>query len=153
MPHNFFALGLIQLLFPDAKIIHCRRQPLDTCISIYLANFQVGHEYSGNLYNIGAHYHQYLRLMEHWRACLSIELFELDYELLVQNPETIIRKMLEYCGLTWNENCLHPHKSSRQVKTASFDQVRQPIYTKSVNRYKNYEEYLDSLKSGLQRGY
>ena len=153
MPHNFFALGLIQLLFPKAKIIHCRRQPLDTCISIYLANFQVGHEYSGNLYNIGAHYHQYLRLMEHWRTYLSIKILELDYELLVHKPETLIRETLDYCGLTWNENCLHPHKLNRKVKTASFDQVRQPIHTESVNRYKNYEKYLDNLKSGLQRGH
>ena len=153
MPHNFFALGLIQLLFPNAKIIHCRRQPLDTCISIYLANFEVGHEYSGNLFNIGAHYHQYLRLMEHWRACLSIELLELDYELLVSNPEMSIRGMLEYCGLTWNENCLHPDKLNRKVKTASFDQVRQPIHTESVNRWRHYEKYLDSLKKGLERGY
>ena len=153
MPHNFFALGLIQLLFPGAKIIHCRRQPMDTCISIYLANFQVGHEYSGNLFNIGAHYHQYLCLMEHWRSNLPVELLELDYESLVHNPETLIREMLDYCGLSWNENCLHPQKLSRNVITASFDQVRQPINTKSVNRYKNYEKYLDSLKNGLQRGY
>ena len=153
MPHNFFVLGLIQLLFPKAKVIHCRRQPLDTCLSIYFANFHLGHEYSGNLFNTGAHYFQYLRLMEHWRSYLSIELLEMDYELLVNDPELQVRKLLEYCGLSWDENCLHFNKLDRKVKTASFDQVRQPIYTKSIDRWKNYEKYLDNLKSGLERGY
>ena len=153
MPHNFFALGLIQLLFPKTKIIHCRRQPLDTCISIYFQNFTVGHEYSGNLFNIGAHYSQYLRLMAYWRDFLSTGFLEIDYELLVTQPESSIRTLIEYCGLEWEENCLYFNKLKRDVKTASFDQVRQPIYTKSIDRWKHYDKYLDNLKSGLERGY
>jgi len=153
MPHNFFALGLIELLFPNAKIIHCRRQPLDTCISIYFANFHVGHEYSGNLFDLGAHYFQYLRLMEHWRHYLSTGLYEIDYEALVNDPEPSIRALLDYCGLAWDENCLNFNRLKRHVKTASFDQVKQPIHTRSIDRWKHYEKYLDNLKSGLERGY
>ena len=153
MPHNFYALGLIQILLPRAKIIHCRRQPLDTCISIYLQNFQQGHRYSENLFNLGAHYFQYQQLMQHWRENLSIDMLELDYEDMVKEPEKMIAKLLTHCDLEWDENCLHFNKQKRKVETASFDQVRQPIYTRSVNRWKNYEKYLDDLKSGLERGF
>jgi hypothetical protein len=152
MPHNFYALGLIRLLFPDARIIHCRRQALDTCLSIYFQNFQVGHEYANNLFNLGTHYHQYLRLMQHWREVLPGRMMEIDYENLVKSPESVINEILEYSNLPWHDKCLQPHTSERKVHTASFDQVRQPIHSRSVERWRAYEQYLDELKQGLERG-
>jgi hypothetical protein len=151
MPHNFYYIGLIKLLFPNAKIIHCQRNPLDTCISIYFQNFMEGHGYSHNLFNLGTHYHQYQRIMKHWQSSLSVDILNIQYEDIVQHPKENIRKMLEYCNLDWNENCLNFNKVKRYVITASFDQVRQPIHTRSVNRWKHYEPYLDELKEGLKR--
>ncbi|MFC1772573.1 sulfotransferase [Pseudomonadota bacterium] len=153
MPHNFYALGFIQLLFPKAQIIHCKRDPMDTCLSIYFQNFFDGHEYARNLYHIGTHYHQYQRLMEHWRHYLSIPVLDVQYEDLVRDPEPAVRRMLEHCGLEWHEGCLQFHKVKRSVSTASFDQVRQPMYTRSVGRWRHYEDYLGDLKSGLESGF
>ncbi len=153
MPHNFYALGLIQLLFPNAKIIHCSREPFDTCISVLFQNFKEGHEYSNSLFHLGTHYSQYLRLMEHWRSVLSINMCEIQYEDLVQDPKPVISKMLEYCNLKWDDNCMNFNKIKRYVKTASFDQVRQPLHTRSVNRWKNYDKYLNDLKDGFKRGF
>jgi tetratricopeptide (TPR) repeat protein len=153
MPHNYFELGLIQMLFPNAQIIHCNRNPMDTCLSIYFQNFLDEHDYSRNLYNIGSHYHQYLKLMQHWRSHLSIPFLDVQYEELVSDPEHVVKQMLNHCNLEWHADCLKFHKSKRQVHTASFDQVRQPIYTRSVERWKHYEKHLDELKAGLKRGF
>lgn len=153
MPHNFYALGFIQMLLPNAKIIHCRRHPLDTCLSIYFQNFLTGHEYANDLFNLGAHYHQYQRLMQHWRIHLSIKVFDLDYEVLVSKPEETISKLLEFCDLEWNEKCVKFNGSDKVISTASFDQVRQPLHKNSVSRWEKYESHLDDLKKGLERGY
>ncbi len=153
MPHNFYLLGLIQLLFPKAHIIHCRRDPLDTCLSIYFQNFQASHAYAQDLFKLGTHYQQYQRLMKHWRQTLSLPVFDLHYEELVSKPESTIQQMLEFCGLEWDNNCLQFHKLDRDTDTASYDQVRQPLYTRSVERWRHYESYLDELKKGLERGY
>ena len=152
MPHNFYYLGLIKLLFPKSKIIHCLRNPLDTCISIYFQNFKDGHEYSRNLFNLGTHYHQYQSIMAHWKS-LMFDMHEIKYEELVHKPKDLIENMLEYCDLEWDDNCLNFHKVKRYVLTASFDQVREPLYTRSVNRWKHYEPYLDELNEGLKRGF
>jgi tetratricopeptide (TPR) repeat protein len=152
MPHNFFELGLIQMLFPQAHIIHCNRDPMDTCLSIYFQNFLDGHDYSRNLYHIGAHYHQYLKLMAHWRSHLSMPFLDVQYEELVSNPEAIVRQMLNHCDLEWYDGCLDFHKVKRMVHTASFDQVRQPMYKKSVQRWRHYEKHLHLLEEGLERG-
>ena len=153
MPHNFFELGLIQMLFPESQIIHCNRDPMDTCLSIYFQNFLEGHDYSRNLYHIGTHYHQYLKLMAHWRHTLSMPFLDIQYEELVRDPEPVVRLMLKHCNLEWFDGCMKFHKVKRLVNTASYDQVRQPMYTRSVNRWKNYDKYLDKLKAGLERGY
>jgi len=151
MPHNFYMLGLIQLLFPDAKIIHCKRDPMDTCLSIYFQDFSEVHKYARDLFNTGTHYFQYLRLMDHWKQVLSIPILDVQYEDLVSNQESETRRIIEFCRLDWEESCLQFHKVKRTIDTASFDQVRQPLYTKSVKRWKHYEKYLDELKKGLQR--
>lgn len=152
MPHNFYAVGLIRLLFPKAKIIHCTRNPLDTCISIYFQKFQEGHHYSDNLFHLGTHYHQYQQLMNHWKT-LSFDMHEIKYEELVSNPKEVISGLLDYCNLDWNENCMKFNEIERYVLTASFDQVRQPLHTNSVNRWQHYDQYLSDLKVGINRGY
>ncbi len=153
MPHNFYMVGLIQLLFPEARVIHCKRDPMDTCLSIYFQNFNEEHKFAKDLFNIGTHYHQYQRLMEYWKQVISIPMLEVNYEELVSDQEVVTRRMLEFCELDWDENCLQFHKLKRKVNTASYDQVRQPMYTKSVARWRHYEPFLDELKAGLQRAY
>lgn len=153
MPHNFYALGLIRIMFPKAKIIHCQRHAMDTCISIYFQNFLVGHDYAANLFNLGTHHYQYQRLMQHWRECLPGGMIEINYEDLVQSPDETIRNIMDYCELPWDDACLNFHRSSRQVSTASFDQVRQPLHSRSVQRWMHYDQYLDELKDGLDRGH
>lgn len=153
MPHNFYLLGYIQLLFPNARIIHCRRNPLDTCLSIYFQNFQEQHKYAKNLFDIGTHYYHYNKLMKHWNNTLSIPILEVNYEDTVLNQEEVTRKILDFCGLEWDEKCLEFYNIKRTVDTASFEQVRQKVYTKSINRWKNYEKYIDDLKEGLNREY
>lgn len=153
MPHNFYHLGTIQLLFPNAHIIHISRTPLDNCLSIYFQSFSHGHVYANNLYNIGTHYRQYQRLMSHWKQVINIPLLEINYEDLVNNQETISRKILAFCNLDWDENCLQFHKINRHILTSSYNQVRQPLYNKAIGRWKYYEQYIGKLKEGLQNDY
>jgi len=152
MPLNFMHLGLIAILFPNAKIIHCRRNELDTCLSIYFQLFTFYHPYSYNLDEIGAYYYQYKRLMNHWREVLPGKFYEVDYEELLNDQEKESQRLIEYIGLPWDKQCLSFHKTKRPVMTASNWQVRQPIYTSSLNRWKNYESYLESLKEKLKTG-
>jgi len=151
MPHNFYLVGMIQMLFPNAKIIHCMRDPMDTCLSIYFQDFSAIHKYAKNLFNIGTHYYQYQRLMNHWKQVLSIPILDVHYEELVSDQEVVTRRILEFCGLEWEDCCLQFHNVKRTIDTASVDQVRQPLYTKSVKRWKHYEKHLDELKKGLKR--
>ena len=151
MPHNFLHLGLIFLMFPDASIIHCIRNPLDTCLSIFFQNFSGKHSYACDLTNVGTYYKQYQKLMSHWREELHIPMLEVNYEDMVSEHEKISRKIIKYVGLEWDKACLHFHETKRLVNTASNQQVRKPIYTKSVKRWKNYERYIcpliDTLRS------
>ena len=152
MPQNFLFLGLIALLFPGAKIIHSLRDPLDTCLSCYFQNFRFLHGgmgFSKDLATLGSYYKQYQRLMAHWRATLDIAMLEVQYEDLVADQETITHQILEFCGLQWDEQCLKFYDTGRAVTTASYNQVRQPMYRKSVQRWKHYEQYLEPLKQAL----
>jgi tetratricopeptide (TPR) repeat protein len=149
MPQNFLNLGIIALLFPEARVIHCIRDPLDTCLSCYFQMFPSTHAYANNLADLGAYYRQYQRLMEHWRAVLELPIFDACYEDLVADPAKWGRQMVEFCGLTWDERCLEFHKSERAVATASFQQVRQPIYSSSLRRWQHYEDHLEPLKAAL----
>jgi len=149
LPGNFMHLGLIRLLFPEAPVIHCRRDPLDTCLSNFFQQFQEGLAYSFDLLDTGHYYLQYRRLMEHWRAVLPGGFLDSDYEALVADPEGRSRALVTHCGLEWNETCLAPHELKREVKTASNWQVRQPIYQSSARRWKRYEKYLGDLKAML----
>lgn len=147
-PHNFLHIPFITLLFPNARIIHCRRHPLDTCLSCYFRLFSGGNEYSYNLEHIARHYADYLALMEHWRK-LGIPMLEICYESLVNDQEYWSRKIIEYCGLDWDRKCLEFHKTGREIPSASFDQVNQPMYRGSLYRWKNYATRLDQLRNIL----
>jgi tetratricopeptide (TPR) repeat protein len=148
MPHNFLALGLIDL-FPEARIIHCRRDPMDNCLSIYFQHFNAEHAYANSLEQLGIYYRQYERVMAHWRKVVRVPILDVDYERTVADPEQAARRLLEFCELEWDERCLRFYESGRVVSTPSYDQVRQPIYKKSVARWKRYEKYLEPLKRSL----
>ncbi len=150
MPENFFHLGFIATLFPGARIIHCRRAPLDVCLSAYFQQFDRGHAWAYELANIAEFYRGYARLMAHWRTVLPIPIHEVDYERLVAEPATVGRALIEHCGLAWDERCLAPDEDGPSVLSASNWQVRQPIYTGSVARWRHYEAYLVELKAGLE---
>jgi tetratricopeptide (TPR) repeat protein len=150
-PLNFNYLGLIALLFPNARIIHCIRNPLDTALSIYFQRFSSSHDYSSDFCNIGHFYREYLRLMEHWRKVLPLEMIEIGYEDTIADTEKMIRDPLKWLGLEWDARCLAPHTNPRAVETCSQWQVRQPIYNQSVGRWKHYEKHLGILKEALQR--
>ena len=149
MPHNFMQLGLISLLFPKAPIIHCKRDAMDNCLSIFFQNFHGEHAYAYDLANIGHHYKQYERLMAHWHEVLPGRILDINYEDTIADPEYWSRKLIEHVGLKWDDACLAPHKLERTVKTASHWQVRQPIYKTSVQRWKHYEKHLGPLKASL----
>lgn len=150
MPHNFVQLGLIALLFPNAPIIHCKRNAMDNCLSIFFQNFAGEHSYAYDLTHLGHHYREYERLMLHWQQVLPGRILDINYEDTIADPEYWSRKLIEYVGLEWDDACLAPHKLERSVKTASQWQVRQPIYKTSVERWKNYEKHLAPLKKALR---
>lgn len=149
MPHNFVQLGLIALLFPNARIIHCKRDAMDNCLSIFFQNFGGEHPYAYDLRNLGHHHRQYERLMAHWHNVLPGRILDINYEDTIADPEIWSRKLIEHVGLKWDDACLAPHKLERTVKTASHWQVRQPIYKTSVARWKHYEQYLGPLQESL----
>jgi len=151
MPGNFMHLGLIELLFPNASVIHCVRNPLDNCLSCYFTDFSGYHPYSYNQSNLGYYYCQYLRLMGHWEHVISLSRYTVQYEVLVNNQQQISRELVEFCGLDWDERCLAFHKNKRLVKTASYDQVRKPIYKSSIRRSDNYREKLHDLIEELKK--
>ena len=150
MPHNFLYVGLIALLFPNVKIIHTKRDPIDTCLSKFFQNFGDNHPYAFNLENLGFNYKQYQRLMQHWHAVLPGRILDISYEDTIADPEFRSRKLIAHVGLEWDDACLSPHKLERSVKTALHWQVRQPIYKTSVQRWKNYEEFLGPLIQALK---
>lgn len=149
MPGNFLYLGFIRQAFPGARIIHCRRNPLDTCLSGYFQNFGGAQTYMNDLGDLGFVYRCYDRMMAHWRDVLDLPLLEVQYEALVGEPERVIRELVAFCGLDWDARCLAFHDSERYVNTASYDQVRQPMYSRSVNRWKNYDRHLQPLRDAL----
>ncbi len=151
MPNNFLSVGLIALVFPNARIIHARRNPLDTCVSCFSLNFESpGLAWTYDLTELGRYYLHYARLMEYWRAALPPgRMLDVQYEETVEDLEAQARRILAYCGLEWDPRCLEFYKTKRPVKTASVTQVRKPIYRSSVNRADKYGELLAPLKQAL----
>jgi len=149
MPQNFLYVGMIRLLLPNARVIHCQREPMDTCFSIFKHGFLNLHSYAYDQQELGSYYWLYQQLMAHWRDVLPGFMYELNYEALVANQELETHRLLEYCGLSWDDACLSFHKTERVVRTASTTQVRRPIYTDSVKRWKRFEEGLAPLREAL----
>ena len=146
MPYNFLHIGMIALLFPRARIIHCVRDPIDTTLSCYMQDFLEGNAFSNKLEDCGWFFNQYRQMMAHWKQVLpSFPIIDLSYETLVDNPEDTVRTLLTFCGLDWNSECLQFHKAKRVVNTASYQQVREPLYKRSVARWKRYAPFIQSL--------
>jgi len=149
LPHNFEMLGFIALLFPKARIIHCRRNPADTCWSCFQNRLNAAHAYSKDLETLGLYYREYARLTEHWRKVLPAPFYESRYEELTADPEASVRRLLDFLGLPWDPACLEFHKAETTVMTISHRQVRQPVYRTSVERWRRYEKELTPLISAL----
>ncbi|WP_050423740.1 tetratricopeptide repeat-containing sulfotransferase family protein [Bradyrhizobium tropiciagri] len=148
LPQNFHNIGLLYATFPRARVIHCRRDPIDTCLSVYFNNFANGMDFSFDRQWIVDYYRQYARLTEHWRNVLPPGfLLEISYEDVVAAPEPFIRRIIEFCGLQWDDACLRPEQNQRVIKTASVWQARQPIYRTSVSRWQRYEPWLGVFNS------
>ncbi|HUR89858.1 MAG TPA: sulfotransferase [Ramlibacter sp.] len=145
MPGNFNFVGLIHAILPKARIIHSRRHPVETCLSCYRILFAEGHQWTYNLSELGRYYRRYWDLMQHWREQFPDAMYEARYEDNVADVEGSARRLIDYLGLEWNDNCLNFYNLDRPVKTASASQVRKPIYTTSVNRWRKYESYLGPL--------
>jgi tetratricopeptide (TPR) repeat protein len=149
MPQNFLHLGLIARCLPGARVIHCVRDPVDTCLSCYFQDFGGGHGYAYDLEELGRTYRDYRRLMAHWGRVLDLPLHTVAYEAMVAEPERESRALVDFCGLDWDPACLRFHESGRHVRTSSRDQVNRPIYRSSAGRRRHYERHLGPLLAAL----
>jgi Flp pilus assembly protein TadD len=145
---NFLQLGLIAVLFPRAHVIHCRRDPLDTCISCFCQVFRTMN-FTWDLEDFAVYYQNYERLMAYWQSVLPMPVHEIIYEKLVAEPERECRRLIEFCGLDWNERCLRFHENPRSVRTVSKLQVRRPIYDSSIGRWQRYAKHLAPVRKAL----
>jgi predicted Zn-dependent protease len=149
MPSNFFHVGLIHLTLPNARIIDARRSPLGCCFANFKQHFQSGVWFTYSLEDLGHYYRDYVHLMTHFDAVLPGRIHRVCYEDLVADLEGVVRALLDYCGLPFEEQCLRFHETRRVVQTASSEQVRQPLYAESVDQWRNYEPWLGKLKEAL----
>jgi len=147
MPANFLVLGLIHRVLPAARIIHCRRHPVDTCLSIYSTPVSNPLDFAHDRSNLVFYYEQYLRLMAHWRALIPADrLLEIDYERLVSEPEEVTRRLVAFCGLEWDAACLEHERSEHLIMTPSVWQARQPVYRDALERWRRYEPWLGAFR-------
>jgi tetratricopeptide (TPR) repeat protein len=149
MPNNFAYIGLIHLILPNAKILDARRDPMACCFSVFKQLFAHGQAFSYSLEEIGRYYRDYVELMAHWDSVLPGRVLRIDYEAVVENTEEEVRRVLNHCGLEFEPACLEFYKTERTVRTASSEQVRQPIYRSAVDHWRNYEAHLAPLKEFL----
>jgi tetratricopeptide (TPR) repeat protein len=149
LPHNFLYLGLVALLCPNARIVHCSRNPADTCLSCFQNPLSEGHPYSRNLTNLGLYYREYSRLVEHWKAVLPMPIYHLNYEKFTSDFEGESRRLIDFIGLPWDDACLKFYEAESTVRTFSQRQVRNPVYQSSVERWRRYETNLQPLISAL----
>ncbi len=149
MPRNFFFLGLIALILPGAKIIHCQRSPMDTCFSCFSQYFPTAQEFSYDLEELGLYYQSYQRLIGHWQRVMPGRILNIRYEDVVSEPERMTRMLIGYCELEWEDGCLDFHKTKRRVATASAAQIREPVHQRSVERWRHFEKHLDPLRTAL----
>ena len=144
-PNNFANIGFLSLILPNAKVIDARRHPLDACLSCYRQLFAKGQNFTYDLMEIGEYYLQYQRMMDHWATVLPGKVLTVQYEEVVADFEAQVRRLLEFCGLPWEDACLRFYESDRPVRTPSSEQVRQPIYDRSVGHWRHYARDLDEL--------
>ena len=149
MPENYLYLGPLATLFPRAKFIHCRRDLRDVAVSCWMTYFQTL-PWANDPQHIASRFHQYQRIMEHWRKVLPTPLLEVDYEETVADLESVARKLVAWCGLAWEPACLEFQRAQRIVRTASAVQVRQPVFRTSVGRWQHYQRALAPLLAGLE---
>ncbi len=149
MPTNFWHLGLIARLFPNGRVIHMQRDPRDVCLSIYFQRFGSSMTFTTDLVELADYYLAYTAIMDYWKSVLDIPIMDVRYEELVARPEQVIRSMITFCGLEWDERCLSFHETGRDVHTPSYDQVRKPMYRQSAGRWKNYAAQLVPLARAL----
>jgi hypothetical protein len=154
LPANFAHVGFVQLAVPNARVIHVRRDPLDTCVSCFSKLFAEGQlHFAYDLGEIARYYRAYAALMDHWRAVLAPgAMLEVQYEELVADPERQVRRLVAYCGLAWDDACLRFHETRRPVRTVSAGQVREPIFRGSVGRAQAYRRWLGPLVTALGTG-
>ena len=150
MPNNFAHIGFIKTILPNAKIINAKRHPLDSCVSSFKQLFYKGQSWSYDLFEIGEYYLEYERMMDHWHSLYPGEIYDIQYENIVNNQEDESRALIEYCGLDWEDSCLKFYENKRSVNTASSEQVRQPIYKGAMYAWKNYESEIGALKDILE---
>jgi tetratricopeptide (TPR) repeat protein len=148
-PDNFLYIGLIKQLFPEAKIVHTIRDPLDNCLSIFFLHLDQRMGYALDLMDIGHHYRQYQRLIAHWKALYGADILDVSYDALVREPKSAAEELLGFLGLHWDERCLTVPPAGRAIKTASVWQVREPLYQRSSGRARHYARELDELRSYL----
>lgn len=149
MPNNFLHIGLIKAMLPNAKIIDARRHPMACCFSNFKQLFAEGQEFTYGLREVGEYYQQYLRVMDHWDAVLPEFVLRVQHEDVVDDLETQVRRILEFCGLEFEQSCLEFYKTERNIRTPSSEQVRQPIYKTGLEQWRNFEPHLQPLIDGL----
>lgn len=149
LPFNFLYAGLIAKALPNAKFIHLKRNAMDSCFSMFKQKFALAYHYSYDLEELGQYYLLYNQLMDHWHKMLPGKILDVSYETLVSDQENISRQIIDHCGLEWQESCLQFHKNKDAVTTASAAQVRSPIYSSSIDKWRQYEKYLGPLKNVL----
>jgi tetratricopeptide (TPR) repeat protein len=149
LPGNYMNVGLFLGLFPNGRVISCRRDPLDVVLSIYFQYFAQGHDYAWDLGHIADRYIDYHRLMDHWRDLFPDAIFEVHYDKMINDFDVHARQLVDFCGLQWEDDCAKFYENRRDVKTASNWQVRQPIYNSSLARWKNYEKHINQLVERL----
>jgi hypothetical protein len=148
MPENTLYLGFIAVMFPRARLIHCRRDLRDVALSCWMTHF-ARLRWACAMEHITSRIQEYLREMDHWRRVLPVPVLEVDYEAMVTEPERVSRELLAWCNLEWDPACLEFHKARRPVRTTSVAQVRRPLYTSSVGRWRSYARSLAPLFGGL----
>ena len=153
MPNNFRHIALISLILPNAKIIDARRNAMSCCFSGFKQLFASGQQFSYGLEEIGAYYKDYVKLMKHWDEVLPGKILHVQYEDVVNDLDNQVKRILDYCELPFEENCINFHKTERNVRTPSSEQVRQPIYKSGLEQWKNFEPWLQPLKDALGENY
>ena len=148
-PDNFLHIGLIKRLFPDARIVHTTRDPQDTCLSVHFLHLDHSMGYALDLMDTAHYYREYRRLMAHWKALYGADILDFDYDAFVQAPGPAVRRLLDFCGLGWEEGCMEFHRVANAVKTASVWQVREPLYRRSSGRWRHYARELGPVRAYL----